>query len=427
MSNGIELENALFLLRSSLNNLRIAIESFGSPVLTVSDTVRQNLTSQQVIALEKSFLNRAERLEVHFNEVNKDFIGPTTIENLRSLQYKLQKVRDHYFLSEQVFDYYVDLLHTRSEPGMGIILKGCDQLAHASLKQGLQHLDKEIPEIVCYVDRGDGASIMRAGIYLWDYQTNPAAIIKVVRSAIPLPRLTSILHECGHQAAHITGWNRELAGLIYKTILSTGCSKRLAELWSSWASEIAADFWALPQGNFSSLIGLAEVITGSASRIFGAVQNDPHPMGYIRILLGITACRLILGSGPWDDYSRVFQTLFPIKIAKPESAKIAAESLPLLPLLCNAILNTKMDCFAGKTLQEVLPWDHSAPNAVRSFLNNDLSNFSVDTHTLVKHPILTLTCFRYIQMFGGRPQQWLRDQIRNWLICMASGDSVRNE
>jgi len=405
----------------------MAIESFGSPILTVSESVRQNLTSQQIMALEKSFLNRSQKLETHLKEVNDRFLKVTCIENLHGLQLNLQEVRDHYFLSEQVFDYYVDLLQTRSEHGMGPILKGCDQIAIASLKQGLERLNKEIPPVVCYLDRGDGASILRAGIYLWDYQTNPAAIIKVVRTAIPFPRLTSILHECGHQAAQITGWNEELAILIYKTIHASGYSKELAMLWASWTPEIAADFWAISQSNFASVIGLAEVIGGAAPRVFGIIRGDRHPMGYLRILLGIAACRNAFGNGPWDDYSKVWQLLFPVNNARAESARIVLESLPLLPLLSNAILNTKMDCFSGKSLREILPLERASPNNVRSFLNNGLSNFSVDKELLIKNPILALTCFRYIQMFGGRSQNWIVNQMHNWLISLALGGKYEFE
>ena len=403
----------------------MAIESFGSPVLAVSDIVLQNLTSQQIMALEKSFLNRAQILEAHLKEVNKQFLMATCIENLYALQQDLQQVRDHYFLSEQVFDYYVDLLHTRSEHGVGAILKACDMIAYESLRRGLQSLNYQVPSIVCYLDRGEGASILRAGIYLWDYQTNPAALIKVVRTAIPFPRLTSILHECGHQAAQVTGWNEELATLIYRTISNEGYSKGLAELWASWAPEIAADFWALNQSNFASVIGLAEVVAGSAKRVFRVIRGDPHPMGYLRIMLGIISCDIVFGNGPWDDYRKVWQLLYPIKTAKKESADIVIESLSLLEVLAKVILNTKMNCFLGKSLQEILPWDRASPNAVRSFLNNDMSDFSVDNSSLVKDPILALTCFRYIQMFGGRSQNWIADQMRNWLISLSLGDNSK--
>lgn len=131
---------------------------------------------------------------------------------------------------KQVFDYYVDLLHTRSEQGIGPILSGCDMICYGSLSQGLYKLGLEIPTVVCYLDRGEGSSILKSGRYLWDGQRNSVATIKVVRTAVPLPRLTSILHECGHQAAHITNWNNELAELLYVTVI--GGSGQWAVLFS---------------------------------------------------------------------------------------------------------------------------------------------------------------------------------------------------
>ena len=162
---------------------------------------------------------------------------------------------------EQVFDYYVDLLHTRSERGVGPLLKGCDKICYSSLNQGLKRLG--LVHLLSFViSIGRRRIHTKVGIYLWDGQSNPAAIIKVVRSAVPLPRLTSILHECGHQAAHMTNWNKELAQILYASVFETGGSRYLADLWSSWTSEIAADFWALHQSNFASVMGLYEVVTG---------------------------------------------------------------------------------------------------------------------------------------------------------------------
>jgi hypothetical protein len=262
---------------------------------------------------------------------------------------------------------------------------------------------------------------MKAGIYLWDGQTNPAAIIKVVRSAIPLPRLTSILHECGHQAAHMTNWNRELADLLYTTILAEGGSKHLAILWSSWASEIAADFWALHQSNFASVLGLSEVVTGSSDRVFRVILGDPHPIPYLRVMTGLAACKMAFGNGPWDDFGKVWQLLYPVDATRAEPATIVEESLPLLTSICKAISKTKMNAFLGNSLEQILPWEISSPNRIRKFLNHDLSDFSVSKDDLMDWPIPVLASFRMIQMFGGRSHEWIIEQMRNWLTSLGLG------
>jgi len=358
-------------------------------------------------------------LKAHVEEVKKQFTTVKDLVGLRRLYRKQQSARDHYLRTEQVFDYYVDLLHTRSEKGMGNILKGCDHLARSSLRLGLGRLDIQVPSIVCYLDRGEGASILKSGIYLWDDQTNPAAIIKVVRTAVPFPRLTSILHECGHQAAHMTNWNKEVADVLYNTIKESGGSHSLADLWSSWASEIAADFWSLHQSNFASVIGLSEVVTGSSDRVFRVTPGDPHPMAYLRVMTGLTYCKLFFGVGPWDDFKRIWQNLYPIDASRGESLSIACESLPFLEPICKAVSTTKMASFLGNSLNQILPAGYSGPNRIKEFLNDDLSNFSMNSD-IINHPMLALVSFRMIQMFGGKSHEWITMEMQNWLTRLGS-------
>jgi hypothetical protein len=428
MSRGsLEVENVIFLLRSALNSIKLAIESLGSPVMAVSEMARQNLTSQQSMAIEKSFLRRATALEAQLAFTRNRFSLANSLESLRLVERDIGYVRDNYFKSEQVFDYYVDLLHTRSENGVGPLLRGCDQIAIESLKRGLGPLGLDIPTVVCYLDRGEGASILRSGIYLWDGETNPAAIIKVVRSALPLPKLTAVLHEIGHQAAHITDWNKELETLLYEAIISLGGSRGLARLWASWVPEITADFWALHQSNFASVVGLSEVVAGSTKRVFRINLGDPHPMAYLRVMLGLTACKVGLGNGPWEDFARAWQLRYQIQDANTESIRIILETMPLLPEISRTISNTKMNAFSGKSLNEILPWALASPLVVKSFLNNDHSNFSVSTNRLVEQPLVVLTCFRYIQMFGGRSHEWIVENMRNWLTSLALVGDKRDD
>ena len=109
-------------------------------------------------------------------------------------------------------------------------------------------------------------------------------------------------------------------------------------------------FYALSQSNFASVVGLSEVLISSPNTMFTFFPNDPHPIARSRIMLSIMACRTVLGDGPWNDYDKALDTLFPLKMAQPKAAKIIMESQPLLGLICKVILNTKMACFSGKSL-----------------------------------------------------------------------------
>jgi hypothetical protein len=415
-----DIHNGKFLLKVAIDSLNRSIETMQSPVYTVSSTSRNFLNADQTNAIENAFLARKIELRAHIEEVKRQFFDVFDINGLKRLQRKQQSTRDHYLRTEQVFDHYIDLLHTRSEENeMGMILKGCDKIASASLDQGLKKLDLEVPTIVCYLDRGEGASILKSGIMLWDKGTNPAAIIKVVRTAIPLPRLTSILHECGHQAAHMTNWNREISEVLCSAVREAGGSLSLADLWASWASEIAGDFWALHQSNFASVIGLSEVVTGSSNRVFKIIPGDPHPMPYLRVMTGLVFCKLFFGSGPWNDFQRIWEILYPINASRAESYSIAKESLPLLESICKAISTTKMQCFLGNSLNQILPVDIASPKRIRSFLNHDLSNFSMKSN-LTDDPLVTITSFRMIQMFGGQTHEWIAENMKNWLIKLGN-------
>lgn len=422
------ISNGRFLLKTALDSLSVAIESLGSPVSsTIPEIAANYLSSEQITAIENAFLTRTTALGAHLGEVKRQYNTAVDATSLRRLQRKQQNARDHYMRVEQVFDYYVDLLHTRSERGVGPLLSGCDKICYSSLSQGLRRLGLETPPIVCYLDRGEGASILKSGMYLWDGQSNPAAIIKVVRSAVPLPRLTSVLHECGHQAAHMTNWNKELAEILYASIVEAGGPKYLADIWSSWTSEIAADFWALHQSNFASVMGLYEVVTGSSDRVFRIIPGDPHPMAYLRVMIGLAFCKMAFGSGPWDDFMRVWKLLYPINATRGEPAIIAKESLPLLPTICKVISNTKIKAFLGSSLNQILPWDAASPTRIKEFLNHDLSNFCVSKGSLIDQPILALTSFRMIQMFGGRSHEWIIEQMRRWLTSLSVGEGRGRE
>jgi hypothetical protein len=74
----------------------------------------------------------------------------------------------------------------------------------------------------------------------------------------------------------------------------------------------------------------------------------------------------------------------------------------------------KIDSFLGNSLNQILLADYSGPKRIKVFLNRGLSNFSMDSD-IVNNPILALTSFHMIQMFGGRSHEWIVQEMRNWL------------
>jgi len=110
-----------------------------------------------------------------------------------------------------------------------------------------------------YLDKGLGAAILRADVRLWDRTSvSPVAAIKLTRHNLWCP--TALLHETGHQFAHLTGWTGELADCLAQSLAPR--SAELASAWRGWASEVAADVHAFVQAGWAPL---------------GSGEDETHP------------------------------------------------------------------------------------------------------------------------------------------------------
>src|SRR5206468_11458382 len=96
------------------------------------------------------------------------------------------------------------------------LLRACDILCMKSMQELLQPLNKEVPAVLTYIDKGVGASILKAGLRLWDGNISPLAAIKITQHNLFRP--TAIIHETGHQVAHILDWNEQLAVALSKNL-----------------------------------------------------------------------------------------------------------------------------------------------------------------------------------------------------------------
>ncbi len=194
--------------------------------------------------------------------------------------------------------------------------------------------------MLTYIERGVGASILKAGLRLWDGNVSSVAAIKVTQHNLFRP--TAILHETGHQIAHILNWNTELA-----TALNDKLNRHpevVRSVYASWASEIAADAFAFVHTGYASVAALHDVVSGSPQSVFAYHANDPHPIGYVRVLLNIEMCRQFYGKGPWDDLESAFKNDYNIDLADFASAPLIRMCLEALPDAVQVILKS---CIQG--------------------------------------------------------------------------------
>jgi hypothetical protein len=264
---------------------------------------------------------------------------------LERLHHRLVAFKRRYSQAEIVLDFYGDAVNTRTSPRLAALLTACDTLATRSMITVLRPLGCAVPPVLTYVDKGMGASILRAGLRLWDPgAVSPVAAIKIVRHNLLFP--TSLLHEAGHQVAYLTGWTDELAASIEREL---GGSP-IATTWAGWASEVTADVLAFAHTGYAAVAGLHEVVAGDARQVFRYPVGDPHPIPYLRVLFGVQMCRRMFGSGPWDDLGDVWTRSYPIRQADGSVRELIEQSFTHLPQLVEMCLLRPWSAFGGRSL-----------------------------------------------------------------------------
>jgi hypothetical protein len=294
----------------------------------------------------------AERLEAQMHAAS-----PGKEEQFRG---SFLELRQAFLRTETTLDFYADALATRAQPRMAVLLRACDHIATRGMEEALRPLGRQVPAAITYLDKGLGASILKAGIRLWDPGVeNPVAAIKAVRHNLLRP--TALLHEAGHQVSHSLGWNAELSSTLRDGLKG---EPTLAELWESWASEIAGDAFAFVHTGFAEVAALRDVVAGSDAAVFQLLPGDPHPVSWLRVLLNVEMCRRCFGDGPWDNLAAVWLSDYPLERAPSDVRALLTASQQLLPKVVEITLYRPYRAFGQQPLTRLLDPRRVAPAAL---------------------------------------------------------------
>jgi hypothetical protein len=316
-----------------------------------------------------------------------------TPTELADLQRRLLAFRHQFLRAETTLDYFADAIATRTNASSAALLRACDALAYRSMAQILDQIGKPTPVALTYVDKGLGASILKAGLRLWDAGApSPVAAIKITRHNLLRP--TALIHEAGHQVAHIAGWNGELAAMLSQGLAST--STGIAGTWAAWASEIAADAIAFVHTGYASVAALHDVLAGGPHAVFRHTPGDPHPISHLRVLLGVESCRYFHGAGPWDDLARSWMILHPPRKAPGETRELIEGSIPALNTVVRITLDTPMQAFRGARLRTLVRPERVSPDALTEMAQSIGPALFTSTHWLWTESlrVLALTGFQ---------------------------------
>lgn len=306
------------------------------------------------------------------------------------VQRQLIAFRHQYLRAETTLDFFADAINTRTSARIAALLRACDSLAQRSMAQLLDQLGHTTPPALTYIDRGLGASILKAGLRLWDGgRASPVAAIKITRHNLLRP--TALIHEAGHQVAHIAHWNQELAvSLAQQLPTLAGAPQDLAGLWAGWASEIVADAFAFVHTGFASVAALHDVLAGDLPGVFRLMPGDPHPIGTLRVLLGVETCRYFYGAGPWDALALSWQSVYRVDHAPDDVRRIVQQSLPLLKAVVQLTLDTPMRAFHGRSLSQLIPPQRVSPAALQELEARIGPALFTSTHWLWTEPLRIL-------------------------------------
>ena len=315
------------------------------------------------VALRQNLAEALSRLQKEAAVLRAQFNAAQTADGLERVRSHVVAFRRRYTRTATLVEFYGDAVNTRTNPDVAALLRACDEMAVRSMAQVLEPLGKTTPPVLTYLDIKElGAAILKADLRLWDGGTLSAvAAVKIAFHNLFRP--TALIHEAGHQFAHITGWNDELAEALESGL--RGASSDVAGVWGSWASEIAADTFAFAHTGYAAVVGLCDVLSGDEATVFQPRPGDPHPTPYVRVLLGTEMCTRFFGAGPWDELASAWTRSYPLENAtKYGTEDLLRRSLPLLPRVVELCLRTPMRAFGGRPLMSLVDPGRVKPEAL---------------------------------------------------------------
>lgn len=287
--------------------------------------------------------------------------APPTEQQRRFALLRL-RVNDH--LAQ--LDLFSDAITQRSETETGLWLSGMDVAAADALRLNDGQLGEAVP-IICYLDRGPGAAIRRARTRLPGNVENPVALVRVPRERMVGHGIaSSLFHEVGHQGAALLDLVPSLRAQLTELGATAEPQAQFAwHCWSSWISEIVADFWSVARLGIGSTLGLMGVVSLPRPFVFRFSLTDPHPFPWIRVLVSAAIGQQLYPDPQWAAVGEMWRQLYPPSGASPAVAGVIRRLLPTLPTLAATVAGHRPAALRGATLTVALAHPSRRPAALR--------------------------------------------------------------
>ncbi len=263
------------------------------------------------------------------------------------------------------FDIFADVMTERSEHDTGVWLAGLDILAADALAVPGNYF--AAPPVICYLDRGVGASIRRARTRLPGGGENPVAIIQVPRERmISHGVASSLAHEVGHQGAallHLVESIRPALRRMQRAGRSQGVVWRL---WERWISEILADFWSVARVGITSTLGLMGVVSLPRAFVFRVGLDDPHPIPWIRVKLSCAMGHSLYPHPQWARLASIWELYYPPTGLDSTRRQLLTALEAGMPEFASLLVSHRPESLRGETLGKVIAAPERKPDRLRA-------------------------------------------------------------
>ena len=215
----------------------------------------------------------------------------------------------------------------------------------------------------------------------------------------------------------MTDWNQELAFTLGKDrdLQAAG----VGQIWAGWASEVAADSLAFAEGGYGSVAALHDVLAEGAS-VLRYVPSDPHPIGYIRVLLGTEMSRRFYGRGPWEDLELAWKAAHPSSEGGSNVREIIERSVPVLQRVVDICLLAPFNAFGDRALVDLVDPHRVSPDSLNNLERSAGSALYTSQHWVWSEPLrlLALTALKAATIPDEAAH--IVKQQRNWMTQLGT-------
>ena len=391
-----------------------ATERLGQRTTFATPAAWASLERYLGVALRAALDDAVARLRAQALAVRAELAAARTPVELERARQRLVELRSRYLQTETLVTFYTHAVNGRSDSDTAAVLRACDLIAQRCMQPLLTARGLPVPPVLVYVDRGLGASILRAGLRLWDGGTiSPVAAIKVVWHNLLRP--TAIAHEAGHMGAFATGWNAELASAL------RGVDPVIGAQWADWASEVAADAIGFCACGYGSVAALHDVVAGEEGPVFHGGAGDVHPSAYLRVLLGVEFCRHAFGAtGPWNDLATAWLTAHPVRRAPPPEREILSRSQAALTAIAEIVLSRRYQALGGRSLSALMDPTPVRPDRLEELERSAGAALWTSQHWLSSEPTRLLALSSYRIATAPEHSGTLLPQLQAWMTRLGN-------